>query len=226
MVAFHYNSSGVFTTMPFNNFVKTLIFFGLSTAILLFTSAYSFGAYTGTVVDQLTGDPVEGASVLYYWTRNSPQLKGDYIVEMEVHLVYTDKEGRYEIPEVPIDFYQSGFLESENLLIYEPGYQVYMAGVGEDRAGREEDFSFRKAGHLVKLKRIPPFFSHRKHVEEIENALWNIKEYPYDMTQSEESMTWEERLKKKLIGEVEKREFLRRLKWEEERGREEERRDP
>src|SRR5581483_6991463 len=189
--------------------------------ILSPTFTFAFGPYTGVVVDRLTGAPVEGASVLYYRTRSYPQFEGHYTVTVEVRLVYTDNGGRYEIPNALFNFNLFS-LESESVLIYQPGYQVYMAGTGIYHAGREE-VSFQERGHRVRLERGPPAFNHRRHVDEIERVLGTINN---DYREPGAERSWDWMLEKKLIGEVEKREFLRRIRWEEERGREEERRDP
>ncbi len=181
------------------------------------SKALILGPYTGQVIDSRTGEPVEGASVLIYWRKPAFSVI-EYRSELiEAKLVYTDKKGTYKIPKMLANIGLLGELDSTNVIIYQPGYQVYTVRIWHD-SYKKPGNSFKNKGNLVKLDRIPPNFSHRKHYEEIERTFWGIDEASID-----EWTTWEQHLKINLKGIPEKEELLRRAEWEERRGRLEDR---
>jgi hypothetical protein len=183
--------------------------------------AFSLGPYTGTVVDSLTGEPVEGASVLVYWTKSIPEIIHERSETIAVKLVYTDHKGEYEIPSIVSNLGLTGRMESTNLIIYQPGYQAYIFKIWHDDPYAQKNLSFKETGNTVALERIPPGFSHMKHVEMIDHALWGINDYPYSYPLPQDHIGWEEMMKIKTNGSVERQELLRRLEWEKRRGQEE-----
>ncbi|MBI3755074.1 MAG: hypothetical protein HY265_02795, partial [Deltaproteobacteria bacterium] len=198
-------------------------------AILLYLPALSFagmiGPYSGQVLDSRTGEPVEGASVLFYWVKVIPYPMGKDHETIEARLIYTDKDGKYNIPNFLAILGLTSFFESTNVVIYEPGYQAYIKVIYHSNPfsspWEKPDTSFKEKDNIIKLDRIPPNFSHKKHYEKIEHALWGIREYSYgNPTPTEASITWERALELNLKeGLLEKEEFLRRVEWEERRGR-------
>ncbi len=184
------------------------------------SKALILGPYTGIVIDSRTGEPVEGASVLIYWSKPVFQAI-EYSTELiKAELIYTDKQGRYEIPKMLTNIGLLGTLDSTNIIIYQPGYQVYTARVLHDSPYEKPDNSFKEKDNIVKLDRIPPNFSYRKHYEKIEGALRGIREYSRgDSTHFEVDITWEKAIKMNLRGVPEREELLRRAEWEERRGR-------
>lgn len=197
-------------------FIFTILF-------ALFLPVVSFalilGPYTGQVIDSRTGEPVEGASVLIYWRKPAFSVI-EYRSELiKAELVYTDKKGNYKILRMLANIGLLGTLDSTNVIIYQPGYQVYTVRIWHDSPYEKPDNSFKEKDNVVKLDRIPPNFSHRKHYEKIERAFWGIDEASID-----EWTTWEQHLKINLRGIPEKEELLRRAEWEERRGLSEDRR--
>mgnify|MGYP001584675162 CR=1 FL=1 len=196
-------------------------------AILLWIPALSFagmiGPYSGQVVDSRTGEPVEGASVLFYWVKVIPYPMGTDHETIDARLIYTDKDGKYNIPIFWANLGLTSFFESTNVVIYEPGYEAYIKRVDYSNPFNSPDTrpdpSFKEKNHIVKLDRIPPNFSHKKHYENIEHALWGIDDEPHVYT-PEQPLSWEKKVEILLSvkGINGKEEFLRRVEWENRRG--------
>lgn len=158
-----------------------------------FCCFYFIGPYTGTIIDGDTGKGIEGASVLFYWTKSTPTPAGSISGIIDEKLAYTDKRGKYVV-----SFFMAlrgifSFFESTRVIIYEPGYQAYVVTIWNDSSAPKSEYAFAKIGNLVKLKKLPPDFSHKAHYEDIDRALWGIEDY----------------------AEPDREEFLRRAEWEE-----------
>lgn len=110
-----------------------------------------------------------------------------------VKLVYTDSEGKYSIPQTFANTGLMGRLDETHVIIYEPGYQAYIMVV--DETSKEHDHPFKTLNNIVKLERIPSRFSHKHHVETVNDALKGIYEYPYTHVRAEffRRVEWEER---------------------------------
>lgn len=202
-------------------------------AILLCIPALSFagmiGPYSGQVIDSRTGEPVEGASVLFYWVKVVPYPMGKDHETIEAKLIYTDKDGKYNIPWFLANLGLTSFFESTHVIIYEPGYEAYINGLYHSNPFSspyaKSDTSFKEKDNVVKLDRIPPNFSHRKHYEDIEHALDGIRDepafQPSMLLESPETLKkWEKRvpLYLNVKGIDEKEELLRHAEWENRRG--------
>jgi HEAT repeat protein len=182
-----------------------IIFVLLAIGALTPHQASALGPYTGVILDRLTGEPIEGASVLVYWTKQVPEYIHSVIIHshsetIAVRLVYTDRDGRYNIPSV---FYSSSSdrLDSTNVIIYQPGYKAYLNEIlHAPGAGPPKHPDFKDMGNTVKLDRLPPCFDHRAHVEMIDHAM-----YWYYTTPT-------------MLGIVERVEFMQRVNWERRRG--------
>lgn len=207
-------------------YTAALILF-LTIGIPAISDAVFLGPYSGTVMDSQTGEPIEGASVLVYWTKELPGFlgEGSHTVPISSALVYTDKAGRYNIPRALYNLGLTAVFASTNVIIYQPGYKVYIQTIWRDNPYQNPDPSYKDKDNIAKLDRIPPDFSYRKHYEKIEEALRWIDDdshyYILDGTQ----MTWEKLLDiyRKILPQRE--ELLRRAEWEKSRGVSEERSD-
>ena len=204
------------------NQIRAFVFAGILLLGLPHPSlAGIIGPYSGQVIDSQTGDPVEGASVLFYWVKVVPHLIQASHEVIEARLISTDANGRYSIPIFWANLGLTGFFSSTDIIIYQPGYQAYIRELSSnplnpfsDPEGGD-DATFKEKNNIVKLDRIPPNFSHKEHLDRIEHALWGIDDYSTgDPTATKAGITWEEALKLNLKAVPEKEEFLRRLEWE------------
>lgn len=182
--------------------------------------ALFLGSYSGTVIDSQTGEPIEGASVLFYWEKRVPAPpSGGSSEPIETKLVYTDKKGGYDIPQILANLGLLGFLESTNVIVYQPGYQTYIAKIWHDSPYAKPDPSFKAKDNLIKLDRIPPNFNHREHYEKMDHALLAIRDYDWTDPIRGKPLTWEKRMELSLrTGILEKEEILRRAEWERRHG--------
>jgi hypothetical protein len=189
----------------------TVFFPTISFAIVL-------GPYSGTVIDSQTGEPIEGASVLFFWGKRVPTPIEAYSEVFEARLVYTGGKGTYHIPRILPNLGLQGVLESTNIIIYQPGYQAYSIRISHISPYGKPDSPFKEKDNIVKLDRIPPNFDYEKHYRMIEDALSPIREYDWEDRVWGKKLTWEERFRLNLkSGVLEKEELLRRAEWEERR---------
>jgi hypothetical protein len=152
--------------------IKILIILGI---VLLGASylLYDFynpriGSRSGRVVDAVTGEPIEGAVVVYLWELSKIMtMGGGYAARYEGT---TDKDGAYFIPA------QRGKRDSilegvypDSVIIYKNGYAGYKMQGGRDKGGRSygypgKDQKHRKRRNLVKLYPLKSGESHYKHM--------------------------------------------------------------
>ncbi len=198
--------------------LKIFIFLCVWVVILPASSfAAILGPYSGQVLDSRTGDPIVGASVLFYWTKYIPQFHGGNSDLIKATLVYTDEQGKYKIP---VNMASLGLLasfESTRVLVYQPGYQFYTVTIRAYDASGDSNRSFQKFGNRIRLERIPLHFDHRKHLDRINKALWGIDEVYLASDRAYPESIWEKHIKLNLRGVLEKEEFLRRVEWEDRR---------
>lgn len=191
-----------------------VLFIALSPTI---SSAKFLGPYTGKVIDSQTGEPVEGAAVLFHWIKIVPQLIQARSELIEARLVYTDKNGGYRIPKFFANLGLSGMLESTSVVVYQPGYQAYTVRIWRDDSDSKPDQPFKEGDNIVKLDRVPPDFDHAKHYDKITDALSGMRDYSY--SEIAQGMTWDMLVEINLKAIPEREEFLRRVEWENRRER-------
>jgi hypothetical protein len=222
----------------------TIIAFCLFIGFPAVSDAIFLGPYSGNVLDSQSGEPIAGASVFFYWTQRIPNVGGGNSETIECKLIYTDSKGRYDIPKNNYNIGLMAFFESTKIIIYQPGYQAYTQDIEKDNPYWKPDPSFKEIENMVKLKRIPPNFSHRNHYSSIDSALWGLREID-ELGMAYTSENDDEVLQKYLKanqltidsfrGKINKilqkdskivpmkEDFLRRVRWEERRGSSEER---
>ncbi len=203
--------------------MKVTRIFVFSVFIIIFLPSLSLavflGPYSGTVIDSQTGDPIEGATVLFFWGKSVPTPMKAYSEIFEAKLVHTDKKGTYHVDRILPNLGLLGVLESTNVIIYQPGFQAHIVRVWHDSPYTKPDPSFKPEDNMVKLDRIPPNFNYKEHYRMIEDALSSIREYGWEDRIWGKKLIWEERLKLNVkSGILEKEELLRRAEWEENRG--------
>lgn len=168
--------------------------------------------YSGTVYDATTGKPIEGASVLFFWMKRVPDF--EIVTELiDAKLTRTNAKGNYDLS---LTFANAGrfSLDSTHVLIYEPGYQVYIKEIYHDSPYAKSDPEFRNHDNVVKLERIPPDFDHKAHCERIKQALWGLERHEYS---DNKDVSWSGIVKTSMVVPLEKELFLRRVEWEQRR---------
>jgi len=156
--------------------------------------------YVGTVVDEVTGEPIEGAIALAYWCKpdfSQVSLEGVHLVETRIEEVSSDKEGKVSIN----GFWKgAGWLDGgpyyednqkyPQLTVYKPGYvawnyrNIFVPREEKQRIKQETgyeslkqytyriDFSYKN--RLIKLERWREGYSHWEHGSFIENSIPNL----------------------------------------------------
>ena len=190
------------------------------------SDAEILGPYSGTVFDATNGQPIKGASVLFYWRKkivlNSKNLSiVDHLLEsafvtdlIAAKLAYTSASGKYDLS---ISYAKTGVNESLNsthVIIYEPGYQVYIREILQNSQYTKSDPNFHNGGTIVRLERIPPDFDHNAHYRQIEDAL-RVLERPDSSPGKKPG--WDEVVRSGLQTLFEKDQLLRRAEWEQKR---------
>lgn len=178
------------------------------------TAAEPIGPYSGTVLDATTGKPVEGASVLFYWRKRIPNPLGSTSDLIDAKLTSTNAAGKYELPVAFANTGLSGVLESTHVIIYQPGYQVYVKLLEHDNPYAKHDPDFRNIGNIVRFERIPPDFDHKAHYRRIEEAIRLLERHDYSETKD---LSWAGILKSGLRIPLERDQFMRRAEWEQRR---------
>lgn len=161
--------------------IKILIILGI---VLLGACYLVYGFYhprigsrSGRVVDAVTGEPIEGAVVVYVWRFS------DFMTMPGGRAAYyegtTDKDGRYFIPAQRAR--KETILEGvrpESVVIYKDGYAVYKLHrtYGKPPVGRSfghlgQDQKYKKRGNLVRLYPWKEGDSHEDHVSWIDTWL-------------------------------------------------------
>ncbi|MBU1053154.1 MAG: hypothetical protein KKC46_04900 [Proteobacteria bacterium] len=89
------------------------------------------------------------------------------IARICISALYTDKKGDYHISRILSNTGLLGALESTNIIIYQPGYQIYAKRIWHFSGDGKPDSLFKEKDNIVKLDRIPPNFNHQNHYREI-----------------------------------------------------------
>jgi hypothetical protein len=202
--------------------MKTTCLIILSIFLIFFLPIPSFaltlGPYSGKVIDSQTGDPIEGATVFFFWEKEVLAPIHSYSEVIEAKRVFTEKNGNYRIPQFFPNLGLMAMFKSTNIIIYQPGYQTYIVSIWHDRSDIDDDSSFKEKGNVVKLDRIPPHFNYQEHIRRLMDALNPIEAYGWEDRRSGKPLTWEKRMELNLkSGVLEKEELLRRATWEERR---------
>jgi hypothetical protein len=115
---------------------------------------------TGTVIDEETGKPVEGAVAICIWRRGEFSLnglfEGGFEVVSKIVETTSDKDGNFYIP----GYWGLNIFSTPNLNVYKFGYvlwdsnSIFMDGERTD---------FNKDNRIVKLQKWPKDFSFVDH---------------------------------------------------------------
>lgn len=134
-----------------------ILHIGLLIGMCLISSAFYLGI-NGKVVDDVTGEPIEGAVVVAQWNKTKGLPGMTYGVTHKVTEKLTDKDGKFSI---------SGafdpFVEPPIFIIYKNGYFVWHNKYIFQERKYREDFKW-ESGKEYRLERFIKGYSHSSHV--------------------------------------------------------------
>ncbi len=141
----------------------------LSAVILLVIAFIIFrpGSYpkmTGTVVDSVTGQPIEEAVVLVEWTKTHG-IGEHWTESFKVEEAVTDKDGKFTVDGLDIRS-----VDPPDVTVYKKGYVAwnnkYIFPTHENRT----DFRWND-GYVIKLMKFQTLYSYDEHSSFIRNAI-------------------------------------------------------
>jgi hypothetical protein len=90
-----------------------------------------------------------------------------------LHLL-TDENGAFGIQAIYKELEPGSFLESSTVIVYHPGYQVFIKKFRNRDAGDV----FKTKDSIIRLERIPPNFDHNAHYHQIVGAMSEMGKTP------------------------------------------------
>lgn len=165
----------------------SVLFVALFLGGLWYYNHYYTGSRSGTVVDAVTGKPIEGAVVCMQW------FFSGFLFGSSANTSYgtkTDENGQYYIP--PQRLERSAWYESvghENVMIYKDGYSFYEVWdssspkSGYSFASNSEAQPYRKKRNLVRLFPFNKSDSHQEHIDRIQR--FKIYGWPQQLLEKE-----------------------------------------
>ena len=154
-------------------------FIGFPGALLMLSmflySCYSYGTITGKVVDDETGEPIEGAVIMAEWTETKGMIGLSHTMSYKVVEVVTDKDGKAIIPGVKegkaiIMGISKPYIESPTVAVYKKGYVLWSNNHIFPGTKHHTDFKWRN-NYVFRLERFKPEYSYRSHVSFIRRAI-------------------------------------------------------
>ncbi len=127
------------------------------------------GIRTGRVIDAVTGEPIQGAVILFMWDIE------EFLIESHTSLgalyeTTTDRDGKYLIPSQTIEIKhpQMSNLKPEEVIVYKHGYVRYRVFNSKARAFiiylPDLQLEYRKENNVVKLQPWTNELSHSEHI--------------------------------------------------------------
>ena len=140
---------------------------------------FNIQSYKGQIVDNINNKPLEGVSVLIWWSIYIPHFEGTQKKMIDAHLLTTDSNGKYQIPKRTVNTsidplcYQLILrtnlpveVAEVNIVIYQPGYRTVV-----NHGQYKNPSFFLNSNPTINLERISPLFDHSKHLETLRKAL-------------------------------------------------------
>lgn len=146
-------------------------FIGFS-GVLLMLSMFLLSCYAdiiGIVVDDETGEPIEGAVIMAEWTKTKG-LGLTYTKSYRVVEVVTDKEGSTKISGIPAFDSLSPFIDLGSVAVYKKGYVLWSNNHTFPGTKHHTDFKWRN-NYVFRLERFKPEYSYLKHTSFIGRAI-------------------------------------------------------
>ncbi len=127
-------------------------------SLLVLTGCVSYlridGPYEGKVVDFNTGQPIEGAVVLGYWSKAHLSPGGAWHTYYDSREVLTDKNGEFSIPGLGVMVMT--MVEEMSITIFKAGYNQLPPGSWEGLKGNwpDKEISWQGDKAIFRLKRL------------------------------------------------------------------------
>lgn len=136
----------------------------LLVTVFLMLRPSSYPPITGTVVDAVTGQPIEGAVVLVEWTKTHG-IGEHWTESFKVEEAVTNKEGKFTVAGL-----DARSVNPPNLTIYKKGYVAWNNEYIFPGYKKREDFSWR-SGYVFRLEHFKPEYLHSDHISFIHRSI-------------------------------------------------------
>jgi hypothetical protein len=134
-----------------------------------FSACYS--GIKGTVVDDATGKPIEGAVIAVQWNKIKGPPGLTTHVKVKVVETITDKGGNFFLTGSP-----ESFVDPPILVIYKEGYFSWISDYIYQESKNRTDFKW-KSGKEYRLERFIKGYSHERHIDSFSTS-FDISECP------------------------------------------------
>jgi hypothetical protein len=121
-----------------------------------FSACYS--GIKGTVVDDATGKPIEGAVIAVQWNKTEGAPGLTYGVRVKTDEAVTDENGKFFLtgsPEI--------FVDPPILVVYKEGYFAWISNYIYQESSNRTDFKW-KSGKEYRLEKFIKGYSHDRHI--------------------------------------------------------------
>ena len=134
------------------------IIFSVLGFIIVFLSFSCYADVTGTVVDDETGNPIEGAVVLVEWTKTKGLPGMTHTEPYKVIEVVSDKNGKVTLASVP-----DPLVNPPRMTVYKKGYVAWNNEYIFPNWENRKDFMWNE-GLVIKLAPFKNEYSRTNHV--------------------------------------------------------------
>lgn len=161
--------------------------------ILMISGCYP--EITGTVLDDETGAPIEGAIVFVQWTKTKGLPGLTYHEIYKIVEVTTDKDGRFTISAT-----FSPLVDPPDVVIYKRGYVAWRNDFIFPGWKKRTDFKYQN-DIVIKLEKFREEFSHKEHLDFIGHGISYYMSDPKNPKNRklENAIQWEEYLSRKTL---------------------------
>lgn len=164
---------GVLNRVSMN--IKIIFLIILSIFLIFTVEVFAAGPWKGKVIDIETKEPLEGAVVLVFWSRNYRTPYGGSSYFYNVKETLTDKDGRFEIPAyTPINLLPIiSYIKEPEFRIFKQGYGMLHMALDKYLTGKKEvepyggelllsGYTIRVSSGLIELQKLKTREERRK----------------------------------------------------------------